>query len=151
MMDKRLKERLFGALIIISLFVIFLPMLFNEPQSQVESISSAQPVIEPPTAWLEVPEPLQEWASEPVQKTVETSPKWTVQLATFATPENADKLVKQLNQKGYSAYLKSVPNTNKLTWVLVGELEDKDSASRLQSKLSADFKLKGLVVPLEQS
>lgn len=146
-MEKRLKERLFGAIILISLFVIFLPMILQEPEPLNHREIKPQPPIKDEGAWLEVPESLSQW-----QETIETQASeeadaaWTVQVATFADKGNAGKLKDLLNEKGYQAYLEAVPgNQDTLTWVLVGPHQEKQQAIAIQEQLKADFKVKALV------
>lgn len=151
-MDQRLKERLFGAFIVISLFVIFLPMILKEPA--VESILEREPIPEPvldvEDHWMKPPEPLSQWQQSIEEQKTKAPSVWAVQLATFADRENAQKLADKLKAKGYQAFLESVPGqSSQLTWVLVGQEQEKNQALELQATLNAKFKLKGLVVPYE--
>jgi DedD protein len=155
-MEQRLKERLFGAIIIISLFVIFIPMVFRTPDdgSLIKEQGKAMPEIK--TSDLAVPAPLADW-----QETVKQSHKpvistkkaaWAIQLATFANRANADKLITQLQAKGYQAYLEVVPGHEQtLTWVMVGPHQSKQSALARQDELKAQFKMNGLVVQSTQT
>lgn len=147
-MDKRLKERLFGATILISLFVIFLPMILKEPQTEIINHNEIkpQPPIKEEKDWLEVPKPLSEWQSTIEAPVANTGDAWTVQVATFANKENADGFRAQLALKGYQAYLESVPDRgDQLTWVLVGPLKKKEEALKLQEQLKADFDVKAFI------
>lgn len=61
---------------------------------------------------------------------------WAVQLGSFASRDNAQKLVRQLKGKGYSAYvLGGGGSSGKLYRVRVGPAPDKAAASALASKL----------------
>ncbi len=157
-MEQRLKERLFGAIIVVALFVIFLPMVLKEPEGEVISHHelTPKPLIPKKDDWMAVPESLAQWqekvesTSSPVRQEV-SQPSWVIQVATFANNKNAQKLKSRLNQKGYQAYLEAVPNHEKtLTWVLIGPLEDKETAELVQGKLQSDFKVKSLVTTISR-
>ncbi len=70
---------------------------------------------------------------------------WAVQLGAFSKPENAQALVKRLQDKGYDAYLEEMASA-KLTRVLVGTKENKQQAAELLTALDKDMQLKGIVV-----
>jgi DedD protein len=70
---------------------------------------------------------------------------WAVQLGAFSKPENAQALVKRLQDKGYDAYIEEMASA-KLTRVLVGIKENKQQASELLTELDKDMQLKGIVV-----
>lgn len=151
-MEQRLKERLFGAIIIIALFVIFLPMVLKEPDTSalVYDEAKPKPELQAKEDWLEVPKELATW-EETVPKTMALSQAqkeaWVVQLATFANKANANKLVNRLKSKGYEAYLEAVPGSEEtLTWVMVGPQDDKEKADKLKSDLKASFKMEGIVL-----
>ena len=120
-MDEGLKRRLIGAAVLASLAVIFVPMLFEEPPSRpppLPPLPSKPPVIDFASEMLreEVPavtplapqpipaEPEQEVASSastPVPES--TKPRtgltaWVVQVGSFSSRENAEKLVAKLRE-----------------------------------------------------
>lgn len=154
-MDQKIKERIFGALIIIALGVIFLPMLF--PGNKVVDKPFERTVSPPMNIKHDVVPPaevaqLQKEIKQERPVMPKPSPQlqekaFVVQLATFANKDNAKALAIKLQNQGYPAYVQQVPGKeDALTWVLVGPKVDKHEAVKLQEKLQAQFKLKGMVV-----
>ncbi|MGF6088878.1 SPOR domain-containing protein [Pseudomonas sp. 18173] len=212
LLDKAYKQRMVGALVLVALAVIFLPMLFSrqdeqrqvtveapaapqvpvmpqvqvepvvvpEPQAlpqepvpsddeiaQQESAVPAAPVapapaakpVTPPPAPAPVPAlaakpataPAQPIAAAPVkpdttQSRVDAnglSVSWSVQLASLANRESAEKLQKTLRSQGYNAYIRSADGKNR---VFVGPLIERAEADRLRDLLNRQQNLKGFVV-----
>ena len=195
MVDRGLLQRIVGALVLVALAVIFVPMLFNREdagrQVAVDAPAMpktpAAPVIE--TQPVEVPEPeiepfpeefeiIEERAvtepdapakpidpapvlvepkpAEPatVQAQSETSEEkrldtanlpisWSIQLASLASRDNAEKLKKTLRSQGYNAYIRTADGMNR---VFVGPLVERVEASRLRDQLQRQQKLDGFVV-----
>lgn len=113
-MDEGLKKRLIGAAVLASLAVIFVPMLFEEPPSR-----------PPPLPPLPEQPPIRDFASEMLREeipavaplapvaeaeaeirpapAVERKPRtglsaWVVQVGSFSSQENAQKLVERLRE-----------------------------------------------------
>tara|TARA_R110002126_G_scaffold273866_1_gene418587 strand:+ start:109655 stop:110335 length:681 start_codon:yes stop_codon:yes gene_type:complete len=75
------------------------------------------------------------------------SQAYAVQLASFSSQDNAEKLVYHLRDHGYKAhYHASTQGNNALYKVIVGQLDDRNDAYALQEKLSESLKLNGFVV-----
>ncbi|MDF1683192.1 MAG: SPOR domain-containing protein [Legionellaceae bacterium] len=72
---------------------------------------------------------------------------YAVQLASFSSQDNAEKLVYHLRDHGYKAqYHASTQGNNALYKVIVGQLDDRDDAHALKEKLSESLQLHGFVV-----
>jgi len=210
LLDKAYKQRMVGALILVALAVIFLPMLFSRqdeqrqvtveapaapqapamPQVQVEPVvvpepqalpqepvpsdddiaqqevpvapvapaPTAKPVTPPPA-----PAPAPALAAKPAtapaqpitaapgkpdttQSRVDAnglSVSWSVQLASLANRESAEKLQKTLRSQGYNAYIRTADGKNR---VFVGPLIERAEADRLRDLLNRQQNLKGFVV-----
>ncbi|CAN7338453.1 MULTISPECIES: SPOR domain-containing protein [Pseudomonas] len=213
LLDKAYKQRMVGALVLVALAVIFLPMLFSRqdeqrqvevqapaapqapamPQVQVESVvvpepqalpqepvpsdeeiaqqeapvapvapvapaPAAKPVTPPPA-----PAPVPALAAKPAtppsqpisaapgkpdtsQSRVDAnglSVSWSVQLASLANRESAEKLQKTLRSQGYNAYIRTADGKNR---VFVGPLIERAEADRLRDLLNRQQNLKGFVV-----
>lgn len=218
LLDKAYKQRMVGALVLVALAVIFLPMLFSRqdeqrqvtveapaapqapamPQVQVEPVvvpepqalpqepvpsdeeiaqevpavpsapaapapapapaPAAKPVTPPPA-----PAPVPSLAAKPAtapsqpisaapgkpdttQSRVDAnglSVSWSVQLASLANRESAEKLQKTLRSQGYNAYIRSADGKNR---VFVGPLIERAEADRLRDLLNRQQNLKGFVV-----
>ncbi|WP_419709495.1 SPOR domain-containing protein [Pseudomonas sp. NFX224] len=210
LLDKAYKQRMVGALVLVALAVIFLPMLFSRqdeqrqitveapaapqapamPQVQVEPVvvpepqalpqepvpsddeiaqqavpvapvvpaPTAKPVTPPPA-----PAPVPALAAKPAtapsqpitaapgkpdttQSRVDAnglSVSWSVQLASLANRESAEKLQKTLRSQGYNAYIRTADGKNR---VFVGPLIERAEADRLRDLLNRQQNLKGFVV-----
>ncbi|EJM77514.1 SPOR domain-containing protein [Pseudomonas sp. GM55] len=216
LLDKAYKQRMVGALVLVALAVIFLPMLFSRqdeqrqvtveapsapqapvmPQVQVEpvavpepqalpqepvpsddeiaqqesavpaapvapapapaSAAAAKPVAPPPAP---VPALAAKPATAPAQPITAAPGKpdttqsrvdanglsvsWSVQLASLANRESAEKLQKTLRSQGYNAYIRTADGKNR---VFVGPLIERAEADRLRDLLNRQQNLKGFVV-----
>jgi DedD protein len=210
LLDKAYKQRMVGALVLVALAVIFLPMLFSRqdeqrqvtveapaapqapalPQVQVEPVAvpepqalpqepvpsddeiaqqesavpavpvapapAAKPVTPPPapvTALAAKPatapaQPITAAPGKPdtTQSRVDAnglSVSWSVQLASLANRESAEKLQKTLRSQGYNAYIRTADGKNR---VFVGPLIERAEADRLRDLLNRQQNLKGFVV-----
>ncbi|KAB0486840.1 DedD protein [Pseudomonas reinekei] len=212
LLDKAYKQRMVGALVLVALAVIFLPMLFSRqdeqrqvtveapaapqapalPQVQVEPVVVPEPQALPqepvpsddeiaqqeapaapaasvapaPTAkpvTPPAPAPVPALAAKPAtapsqpisaapgkpdttQSRVDAnglSVSWSVQLASLANRESAEKLQKTLRSQGYNAYIRTADGKNR---VFVGPLIERAEADRLRDLLNRQQNLKGFVV-----
>lgn len=209
LLDKAYKQRMVGALVLVALAVIFLPMLFSRqdeqrqvtvdapaapqapamPQVQVEPVvvpepqalpqepvpsddeiaqqempaTPAAPAAQAPAAKPVTPVPVPALAAKPAaapaqpitaapgkpdttQSRVDAnglSVSWSVQLASLASRESAEKLQKTLRSQGYNAYIRSADGKNR---VFVGPLIERAEADRLRDLLNRQQNLKGFVV-----
>ncbi|MBV7569587.1 SPOR domain-containing protein [Pseudomonas sp. PDM27] len=224
LLDKAYKQRMVGALVLVALAVIFLPMLFSRqdeqrqvtveapaapqapalPQVQVEPVAvpepqalpqepvpsddeiaqqesavpaapvapapAVKPVTPPPApapvpalAAKPAPAPVPALAAKPATapaQPITASPgkpdttqsrvdanglsvSWSVQLASLANRESAEKLQKTLRSQGYNAYIRTADGKNR---VFVGPLIERAEADRLRDLLNRQQNLKGFVV-----
>ncbi|MGY2189611.1 SPOR domain-containing protein [Pseudomonas sp. SDO5591_S426] len=210
LLDKAYKQRMVGALVLVALAVIFLPMLFSRqdeqrhvtveapaapqapamPQVQVEPVVVPEPqalpqepvpsddeiaqqevpvapvapaptakAVTPPPAPAPVPALAAKPATAPAQPITaapgkpDTTPSrvdanglsvsWSVQLASLANRESAEKLQKTLRSQGYNAYIRTADGKNR---VFVGPLIERAEADRLRDLLNRQQNLKGFVV-----
>ncbi|EJN31593.1 hypothetical protein PMI35_01446 [Pseudomonas sp. GM78] len=213
LLDKAYKQRMVGALVLVALAVIFLPMLFSRqdeqrqvtvqapaapqapamPQVQVEPVVVPEPQalpqepvpsdeeiaqqeapvapvapvapapaakpVTPPPAPAPVPALAAKPATPPSQPITAASGKpdtsqsrvdanglsvsWSVQLASLANRESAEKLQKNLRSQGYNAYIRTADGKNR---VFVGPLIERAEADRLRDLLNRQQNLKGFVV-----
>jgi len=211
LLDKAYKQRMVGALVLVALAVIFLPMLFSRqdeqrqvtveapaapqvpalPQVQVEPVAVPEPQALPqepvpsddeiaqqesavpavpvapapaakpvtPSAPAPVPALAAKPATAPAQPITAAPGKpdttqsrvdanglsvsWSVQLASLANRESAEKLQKTLRSQGYNAYIRTADGKNR---VFVGPLIERAEADRLRDLLNRQQNLKGFVV-----
>lgn len=147
-LDDGLKQRLIGAIVLLSLTVIFLPVVFDrEPIEPVDRSSQIPPppeiftvdIIEPentePVDMAPAPEQMYvPDESKPVSLNSEPAglddrgvPRsWVLQVASFHQAEHAENLRAKLVEKGFPAYVRKVQIQQQTsTRVLVGPKLDK--------------------------
>ncbi len=180
-MDEGLKKRLIGATVLVSLVVIFVPMLLEEepvvstelednviPHNPGGDFSSkvlpleTEDLSKPPLAENDqeksAPEPTQvqdeaktetESVAQPDATTEEQSESatrvglsaWVIQVGSFSQSDNADKLVKDLQQHKYAAFTDQVDLNGKILHrVLVGPEVDKKRAEQMLKNLNKYLK-----------
>ena len=211
-MDRALKERIIGAIVLVVFVVLVVPVFLDGPSNGNEVISErvplpgqdgqpvkkiildrdrtdpvpsgvdsapSQPVAdtqpepdpdpkrapdpepdEPPstpmasssqTAQAEQPEPLEDPAPREAPKIQRSAGSatgmWAVQLGSFSSAENANRLAADLRQKGFAAFLsKTVSGGKELHRVRIGPQKDKPAAEAMASRLK-DAGHTGQVVP----
>ena len=238
-MERRLKERLIGAAVLVMLAVIFIPMILSDsnrtetaitktnipkpPEGEVtshiapvqeselksagadEAAAPAQPQEQKPApapaakaapgpeaskapaakaapksqaskapAAKAAPEsqasktpaastaPVAKVSPEPVAKTGSTAAaptpaaasgqhreliSWVVQIGSFSSHDNADRLLKKLQGSGYAAFIEPIKQGSETVYrVRVGPEVRRSSAESLKDKLARELKMKGLLV-----
>ena len=74
---------------------------------------------------------------------------WAVQLASFSDPANAQAFRDRLNEDGHQAWLSSSKQNGTLrTRVAIGPLENKASAERLVTQVSARYDVEAIIVEM---
>jgi DedD protein len=109
---------------------------------------AAAPSAAPPS-----PAPLETGAPSPTSKTTTGKPAtsghgWAVQLGSFASRANADKLVRQLKAQGFGVYVLSGGSGAAARYrVRVGPLADRNAATQTAAKLKSSGHIGSLVAP----
>jgi cell division septation protein DedD len=146
-MERKTKEMIFGAAIIISLVVIFIPYVLNG-QLRIGEASSDIPQS---PVWAEkhkiVPQPkemanFKNQALKPHQTPVisDKLQTWVVSAGVYQSSQEAEKWLKTLQDKKLPAYLK-IDTTSKSSpqyWVLVGPKLQKSEAQTIVKQLKQD-------------
>jgi len=189
-MDQKLKQRLVGAVVLISLAVIFIPIILEGPDDEWSPASQGMPeppkidyrahielpppdagpspqqvpaVVEPVAEEAAAPEPAAgESAAKPVAAAPEPKPSapapvpataipagaWLIQVGSFSLQPNARGLRDRLRQAGFEVFLQDIQTASgEITYrVLVGPLDDRATAEKLQQRLLREQQLKGLVI-----
>ena len=176
MLTEQTRYRVTGAVFLLALAVIFLPMLFDGdgiepldlPPLERENIDIArvQDVQDPPdvTSTIAVRDDLRQQIDpegyrrdtgtkfgEPVLSPdigpPSTPQAWAVQLASFSQRENAVALRNRLRTDGYDALLSNVKeNAEQRTRVAVGPMVNRNDAVELKDELGQRYDLDTLVV-----
>ncbi len=175
-MDQNLKHRLTGAIILVSVAVIFIPVILEGPDNEWAPLSHSIPdapqmeykahldvpapipaPVEPPVAEkpvepvktvVPVPEPKPE--AEPVKQTQPATKSlsgWYVQVGSFSQEMNASGLSKRLELSGYENRLQKATTKTGYAWrVMVGPDKNRAAAEKLRDRLAKDRQLKGIVI-----
>ncbi|PYF84666.1 DedD protein [Marinomonas alcarazii] len=104
-----------------------------KPAKDVSQVSSIEPE-EPASS-----------AKAPVEKRTPTvvADRWTLQIATFKSKDNATRLVEKLKAAKYDAYSLT---TNSLYKVYVGPELKREVSDKLRDEIKKEFSLSGIVV-----
>jgi DedD protein len=149
-MDLRLKHRLVGAVVLIAVGVIFIPMLLDGPPPAPDPVTLERI---PPTPGadyvprrvdLELPLPKGETPAPPVAATTPPAPAdtkagpagaWVIQLGSFSQADNARALRDRLRKEGYAAFDERItgPDGKPTTRVRIGPELDR---ARLEGQLT---------------
>ena len=186
MMEKALKERIIGAIVLVAVAVLVVPVFLDGPPADSEMISERVPLpgqgeqtsqtvvldrdrTDPvPSQTVEAPESEEPAASQEEQSTAsaeptrepsqpETSPPqseperatptpvqaagsapgmWAVQLGSFSSQENAEKLAADLRKQGFAAFLSQLSTeSGQLQRVRVGPQKDREAADAMAARL----------------
>jgi DedD protein len=77
-----------------------------------------------------------------------TGRAWAVQLGSFASRANADKLMRQLKAQGFSVYIVSGGSGPSLRYrVRIGPMADRGAATQVLAKLKSAGQAASLVAP----
>jgi len=120
-------------------------LLAEEPEPAPAPATPAQTAQTPATT---TPAPAATPAPErvPARDSAGLPEGWVVRLGTFADRNNADRLLKQLLDARYKAYIESVSSAQGvLAGVYVGPVLTRAEADSLQRELRSKFQLEGLI------
>jgi DedD protein len=195
MMERALKERIIGAIVLVIFVVLVVPIFLDGPPEDGEIVSErvllpgqtddqdtktvildrerSEPI---PVANSPQPEPLEKKEQKPVPQPVVESPvqqpvaraerepapvppkdapkpaasttgMWAVQLGSFSSKDNAEKLAADLRRQGYAAFLSQLQTSSgTLHRVRIGPQKDRASAEAMAARL-LKVNHKGQVVP----
>lgn len=199
-----MKQRLVGALVLLSGGVVLWSVLFTGPAAykvdRETQIPPAPPLDEPEPIAPKRPENIPEVAKQetlpeppvpeltaaakpqpkaPAQQSVQQSEKqpskpaptakpanesapmldpgtgvanaWVIQVASFSSSANAEKLKQRLQSKGYKAYVRAAPTSSgaMLQRVFVGPELKEATALKIKADIESSFKLKALIHKFE--
>lgn len=168
-MEQRFKQRLVGAVVLVALGVIFLPMLLSGPVERtrvdIEMDMPDEPTLEsapalPDDASLESPEPGRSLADAPPLQTRGDPPAaapepvapdaengFYVQVGAFGSRDNARRLTGRLEDADLSVRIAEDAREDRLPYrVQVGPIERRADAERMAQRLAERFSLPGFIV-----
>ncbi len=154
-----LRTRILGAVILVALAVIFLPMLLNHrPENTAPLAELTERPASPPVQFSKIVVPAA-LSSEnlsantastnvPSNKMDTMTVTWILQVASFSQAVNAQKLVTELQKLSFPAYVSHSTETNKppIYRVYVGPYTRQEQATDVQKQLQKQAKLSGQIV-----
>jgi cell division septation protein DedD len=167
-MTSALKQRIIGAIFLLSLSVIFIPMFFDgEAPRWLNTYYSTMPSapqfpdLEKPVVTLDTDDKnrslmttphdkdKKSWlsfASKKGQVAIEDINQecWSIKLGTFVKREEALALQEKLQQNGFPAYVREVPRT-RLIAVFVGPELVRDNAEAMLQNIKKQLNMEGTV------
>lgn len=156
-MEKSLKQRLVGAVVLVALGVIFIPALLDGSgyrARQVRTIEIPAKPEFPPLTQVNVkpvvtPIDKKKKAVEKKKKQAPAKPiqSWALQVGTFGKKENANVFRDELRKAGHTAYVSSSKSNGKNSYrVRIGPELDKTRVEELKTSLKKDRKIDGFIV-----
>ena len=168
-MDKKLKERLIGVIVLASLAIIFIPIFLTEPVNLVledkknssnsensEFVSKLKPV-DDTSRDLDIKNVEYGLVAEESQEVVaEESPSknetlrtnevgqmnWIVQIGSFSKKENAEKENLRAKNAGFHSFINPITQNNKIMYqVCLGPEYDEADANKLREEIKNKIKL----------
>lgn len=171
-MDIKLKQRMIGAVVLITLAIIILPMLLDGSAEDRARVVAQIP--DPPTLKLTAPsvtelelkveEMEQASAAAMPELVVDESPEqgapdevqldenrlpvsWSLQVASFRDQDRALKLRADLREAEYQAYIIKGTSEGAEIWrVFIGPMLQRSRVDDIRKKIEDDFQLKGQIV-----
>jgi len=177
-MDRALQERVTGAIVLVVMAVLIVPVFLDGPADEAETVSTAvtlpgqnaqQPATqkivlnrersEPVPARAATPAPAGDEAARPKSRpaiepsadtgatTKSLTGMWAVQMGSFSSQENAERLAELLRKQGYAAFLSQhETGTGAQHRVRIGPQKDRESAVSVAAQLARSGHT-GQVVP----
>ncbi|ORU93025.1 MAG: sporulation-like protein [Cycloclasticus sp. symbiont of Bathymodiolus heckerae] len=170
-MEQPLKQRLIGAIILISLAVIFLPMFIGNkptdaeivaieipaapkdlaskivalPEAEIEALAEVTISKESGAKVVQIAQPI--IPKPPKLKTVEGITAWVIQVGSFSAEKNANALSAKLMKAGFTAFVEQSAGKKGVVYrVRVGPELSKEKAEAMSAKLQKEQKLVNAIV-----
>jgi DedD protein len=156
-MDKVLQQRLVGAIALVALGVIFIPVLLDgsgyksrhERVVEIPDKPSFPPLSQTTVKPIATPIDLRKEEVEKRKKTEPAKPiqSWALQVGTFGNKSNANAFRDKLRKAGHSAYVESSKSDGKTSYrVRIGPELQKERLEKLKARLKKEQKIDGFVV-----
>ena len=172
-MDQHLKERLIGIIVLVLFAVIFIPMFFTGTNDSIlknkenvsiskesEFISKLKPMTDTATDSNTENIELAPVVEESLAPVVEEIPfnqemlkidvvgqmNWIVQVGSFLSKDNAEKLNQKVKKAGFRSFINPITQNNKIMHqVCLGPEYDEADAKNLLKEIKNKMKLDGIV------
>ncbi|TNF35382.1 MAG: hypothetical protein EP315_05960 [Gammaproteobacteria bacterium] len=149
-MDRALKQRLLGAIILAALLVILVPEWLDGAGHKArypQHISIPDEPVFKPIPISDEASREQPTAREIVESSSTAINAWALQVGSFSEQGNAQVLQDQLRAKGYPAYIDEQKSSSGSAFrVRIGPELDRERLEKLRLKLDAQEKIAGMIV-----
>jgi len=160
-MEAPLQQRIVGAIVLVTLGVIFIPALLDGSgyrSRQVQDIEIkekpafpplSQKTVKPIATPLESNKKEQQRLQQADKNQAHKKPikSFALQVGTFNSNENAEKLRNQMRKAGYSAFVHKSTAKGKTTYkVRIGPELERSKLEKIKSKLKKSKKIDGYIV-----
>ncbi len=156
-MEKKLQQRLVGAITLVAIGVIVIPVLLDgsgyksrheknivipdKPSFPLKSQTKVKPIATPiDKKKKQVEEKKKTKPAKPIQS-------WALQVGTFGSKENANKFRDKLRKARHSAYVEKTKSDGKTSYrVRIGPELEKKRLEKLKTQLMKEKKIDGFIV-----
>ena len=151
-MDRALKQRLLGAVILTALLVILVPEWLDGAGHRARYSKTIEipetPNFRPMSELMSKPEPVKSASGVAEQQTKQSSiHAWALQVGSFNEQENAQSLRDQLRANGYPAYIDELKAPDATSYrVRIGPELDRSRIDKLKDTIADKEKIDGMVV-----
>ncbi len=155
-MEQQLKQRIVGAIVLVLLAVIFLPMLFEDALQHDRIFETKAPPFPKREFEARLRQMQEATLAAGKRAMAQVSPEpsvpipsaWVVQVGSFSLAGNAKQMVKQLRQAGFPAFIDDAQGASKknLFRVLIGPALKKGKAKQWKEELQDKLGLSGFVI-----
>jgi len=149
-LDRKLRKRLTGAIVLAAFLVILVPEWLDGAGHTARYSRSVsipdKPEFKPISDYMEVADP-----SATLNKRIKPEESsihaWALQLGSFSQEKNAEALRDELRAKGYAGYVDVLKKPERTVYrVRIGPELDKQYLKKLKAEIFKKEKLKGMVV-----
>lgn len=163
-MDDGIKQRLIGAVVLVALMIIFVPMFFGDDDMEPVDILIDIPE-KPPAPELDIVQPIKPSEQRKAEAVVEKPEQilqelvdqevdnkqlpvsWALQVASFKDRSNAEALRDTLRTAGHKAYIKYRLDVEpKMIRVFVGPVLERSEIDKIKASIAKEHQLEGVVV-----
>ena len=160
-MEAPLKQRIVGAIVLVTLGVIFIPALLDGSgykSRQVQDIEIKEKPDFPPLSSKSVepiPTPIDDirkqqskvLAADPKKPDKQPIKSFALQVGTFDSDDNAIKLQKQLQEAGYTTFIHKSESKGKTSYkVRIGPELERSKLDKIKASIKKSHKIDGYVV-----
>jgi DedD protein len=160
-MESHLQQRIVGAIVLVTLGVIFIPALLDGSGYKTRQVQDIQvrkkPYFPPPSQKVLEPiaTPLEKKVTAPAETTASVADKtekktvksFALQVGTFSASENAEKMRSQLRQAGYTTFVHKDSSKGKTSYkVRIGPELEHSVLEKVKADIKKSHKIDAYIV-----